>query len=114
MPSATSRRPDPVRAKRKDMAAVTRVVGILGGMGPAAGAGFVRVFLQGPGGPRGGRWGRGGGGVLVGFLGRAGAQQMRARGEPVRDQSFPEHWLAQVPVPDRTGALVSDVSGAHQ
>ena len=49
----------------------TQVVGILGGMGPAAGADFVRLFVQ------------------------ACAQQMRARGEPVRDQSFPEHWLAQ-------------------
>ncbi|WP_398498412.1 aspartate/glutamate racemase family protein [Variovorax sp.] len=69
----------------------TQVVGILGGMGPAAGADFVRLFVQ------------------------ACAQQMRARGEPVRDQSFPEHWLAQVPVPDRTGALLSSAeNGAHQ
>jgi aspartate racemase len=72
------------------MVAATQVVGILGGMGPAAGADFVRLFVQ------------------------ACAQQMRARGEPVRDQSFPEHWLAQVPVPDRTGALASADSGAHQ
>src|SRR6218665_4005794 len=72
------------------MVAATRVVGILGGMGPAAGADFVRFFVQ------------------------ACARQLRARGEPVRDQSFPEHWLAQVPVPDRTGALASDVGGAHQ
>src|SRR6218665_2931800 len=62
------------------MAAATRVVGILGGMGPAAGADFVRLFVQ------------------------ACAQQMRARGEPVRDQSFPEHWLPQVPGAGRTGA----------
>ncbi|HEX7867688.1 MAG TPA: amino acid racemase [Variovorax sp.] len=68
----------------------TNVVGILGGMGPAAGADFVRLFVQ------------------------ACTQQMRARGEPVRDQSFPEHWLAQVPVPDRTDALVSAEQGAHQ
>lgn len=68
----------------------TNVVGILGGMGPAAGADFVRLFVQ------------------------ACAQQMRARGEPVRDQSFPEHWLAQVPVPDRTDALASAEQGAHQ
>jgi aspartate racemase len=68
----------------------TNVVGILGGMGPAAGADFVRLFVQ------------------------ACAQQMRARGEPVRDQSFPEHWLAQVPVPDRTDALGSSENGAHQ
>lgn len=70
--------------------ASTNVVGILGGMGPAAGADFVRLFVQ------------------------ACAQQMRARGEPVRDQSFPEHWLAQVPVPDRTNALGSAETGAHQ
>ncbi|MEJ1168010.1 aspartate/glutamate racemase family protein [Variovorax sp. CCNWLW235] len=70
--------------------ASTNVVGILGGMGPAAGADFVRLFVQ------------------------ACAQQMRARGEPVRDQSFPEHWLAQVPVPDRTDALDSAETGAHQ
>ncbi|MGJ7532297.1 MULTISPECIES: aspartate/glutamate racemase family protein [unclassified Variovorax] len=70
--------------------AVTQVVGILGGMGPAAGADFVRLFVQ------------------------ACAQQIRARGEPVRDQSFPEHWLAQVPVPDRTDALASAEQGAHQ
>jgi len=69
---------------------VTQVVGILGGMGPAAGADFVRLFVQ------------------------ACTQQMRARGEPVRDQSFPEHWLAQVPVPDRTEALASAGQGAHQ
>lgn len=69
---------------------MTQVVGILGGMGPAAGADFVRLFVQ------------------------ACTQQMRARGEPVRDQSFPEHWLAQVPVPDRTEALASADQGAHQ
>ncbi|NVM88492.1 aspartate/glutamate racemase family protein [Variovorax sp. SG517] len=68
----------------------TSVVGILGGMGPAAGADFVRLFVQ------------------------ACTQQMRARGEPVRDQAFPEHWLAQVPVPDRTEALASADQGAHQ
>lgn len=59
-------------------------------MGPAAGADFVRLFVE------------------------ACAHQMRARGEPVRDQSFPEHWLAQVPVPDRTDALGSAENGAHQ
>ena len=51
----------------------TNVVGILGGMGPAAGADFVRLFVQ------------------------ACAQQLRARGEPVRDQTFPEHWPARTP-----------------
>ncbi len=59
-------------------------------MGPAAGADFVRLFVE------------------------ACASHMRAQGEAVRDQGFPEHWLAQVPVPDRSGALESDVLGAHQ
>lgn len=67
-----------------------QVVGILGGMGPAAGADFVRLFVQ------------------------ACAQQMRALGEPVSDQSFPEHWLAQIPVPDRSAALACAGHGAHQ
>jgi aspartate racemase len=57
------------------------VVGILGGMGPAAGADFARLFVQ------------------------ACTEHMQAHGVPVCDQSFPEHWLAQVPVPDRSIAL---------
>lgn len=65
----------------------TRVVGILGGMGPAAGADFVRLFVQ------------------------ACADQMRALRIPVSDQAFPEHWLAQVPVPDRSEALESPGPG---
>lgn len=65
-------------------------VGILGGMGPAAGADFVRLFV------------------------RACAAHLRTSGQPVRDQSFPEHWLAQVPVPDRTQALQDTQPGAHQ
>ena len=65
----------------------TRVVGILGGMGPAAGADFVRLFVQ------------------------ACADHMRARQIPVSDQAFPEHWLAQVPVPDRSIALASPGPG---
>ena len=69
---------------------MTQVVGILGGMGPAAGADFVRLFVD------------------------ACAQHMRTVGEPVRDQAFPEHWLAQVPVPDRSGALDRVDEGAHQ
>jgi aspartate racemase len=67
---------------------MTQVVGILGGMGPAAGADFVRLFVD------------------------ACAQRLRERGEAVRDQAFPEHWLAQVPVPDRSVAL--ERAGAHQ
>jgi aspartate racemase len=65
-------------------------VGILGGMGPAAGADFVRLFVQ------------------------ACAENLRCRGQVVCDQSFPEHWLAQVPVPDRMRALQDVRSGGHQ
>lgn len=59
----------------------TRIVGILGGMGPAAGADFVHLFVQ------------------------ACADQLQQCGHAVNDQAFPEHWLMQVPVPDRTQAL---------
>lgn len=68
----------------------TRVVGILGGMGPAAGADFARLFVQ------------------------ACADRMRELQIPVSDQAFPEHWLAQVPVPDRSTALESTGPGGHQ
>jgi aspartate racemase len=67
-----------------------KIVGILGGMGPAAGADFARLFV------------------------RACADHMRASGQVVSDQGFPEHWLAQVPVPDRSAALDSPGYGAHQ
>ena len=70
-----------------------QVVGILGGMGPAAGADFARLFV------------------------RACGAHLRARGLAVSDQSYPEHWLAQVPVPDRTAALeegAAAMPGAHQ
>ena len=66
------------------------MVGILGGMGPAAGADFVRLFVQ------------------------ACTERMVALGIPVLDQAYPEHWLAQVPVPDRTAALNDPREGAHQ
>lgn len=68
----------------------TRVVGILGGMGPAAGADFARLFVQ------------------------ACTDEMHAMQIPVSDQRFPEHWLAQVPVPDRTTALELPGPGGHQ
>ena len=68
----------------------TRVVGILGGMGPAAGADFARLFVQ------------------------ACADHMQQAGMAVSDQAFPEHWLAQVPVPDRSTALGSPGFGGHQ
>ena len=67
-----------------------KTVGILGGMGPAAGADFVRLFVQ------------------------ACAAVQLQKGMAVRDQSFPEHWLAQIPVPDRTAALLDTQQGAHQ
>jgi aspartate racemase len=68
----------------------TRVVGILGGMGPAAGADFARLFVQ------------------------ACTDEMHKMRIPVSDQAFPEHWLAQVPVPDRTTALGLPGPGGHQ
>ena len=68
----------------------TRTVGILGGMGPAAGADFARLFVS------------------------ACAAHMRGQGIAVSDQAFPEHWLAQVPVPDRSSALGIAGFGAHQ
>lgn len=68
----------------------TRIVGILGGMGPAAGADFARLFVQ------------------------ACADRMHALHIPVTDQAFPEHWLAQTPVPDRSSALESPGFGGHQ
>lgn len=63
------------------MAISTRTVGILGGMGPAAGADFLRLFVL------------------------ACETQLRKRGVPITDQAFPEHWLVQAPIPDRTAAL---------
>lgn len=69
---------------------ITRTVGILGGMGPAAGADFARLFVS------------------------ACAEHMRSRGIAVSDQAFPEHWLAQVPVPDRSTALgTPGLGGPH-
>ena len=59
-------------------------VGILGGMGPAAGVDFIRLFL----------------GACESFL--------RERDVPIADQSFPEHWLAQIPVVDRSRALLDE------
>ncbi|RYF69725.1 MAG: aspartate/glutamate racemase family protein, partial [Comamonadaceae bacterium] len=41
-------------------------------------------------------------------------EQMGALGIPVHDQAYPEHWLAQVPIPDRTAALHDTRPGAHQ
>lgn len=65
-------------------------VGILGGMGPAAGADFVRMFVE------------------------ACTARLQTLQLPVHDQAYPEHWLAQVPVPDRTAALQDGSLGAHQ
>ncbi|CAN7365107.1 amino acid racemase [Acidovorax sp. LjRoot129] len=60
----------------------TRKVGILGGMGPAAGADFLQLFVS------------------------ACEMHMRSMGRRVHDQAFPEHWLVQIPAPDRTDALL--------
>jgi aspartate racemase len=57
-------------------------VGILAGMGPAAGVDFARLFLE------------------------ASADWLRSHGRAVEDQAYPEHWIAQVPVADRTRALL--------
>lgn len=65
-----------------------QAVGILGGMGPAAGADFVRLFVQ------------------------ACTEYLLAHNLPVRDQAFPEHWLVQMPIPDRTQALTTPPTGA--
>ena len=54
---------------------ITPTIGILGGMGPAAGAHFARLFVA------------------------ACAHHIWRRGIAVTDQAFPEPWLAQVPVP---------------
>lgn len=62
-------------------------VGILGGMGPAAGADFARLFVD------------------------SCTDVMRAMGVAVTDQAYPEHWLAQVPIPDRTASLLLESRG---
>lgn len=56
-------------------------VGILAGMGPAAGADFVRLFVS------------------------ACDSWLRAHDRSVVDQAYPEHWMAQLPVADRSRAL---------
>lgn len=66
-----------------------RAVGILGGMGPAAGADFVRLFVE------------------------ACSNYLRAHNHPVNDQAFPEHWLVQMPVPDCTEALRTSPQAPH-
>ena len=73
-----------------NMRNLTTTVGILGGMGPAAGADFARLFVS------------------------ACTDHMRHQGIAVSDQAFPEHWLAQVPVPDRSTALGAPGFGGHQ
>jgi aspartate racemase len=62
----------------------TKAVGILGGMGPAAGAQFTQLFVQ------------------------ACADELLAQGRLVHDQAYPEHWLCQVPVADRTQAILAE------
>lgn len=67
-----------------------KIVGILGGMGPAAGVDFLRLFVQ------------------------ACTLHLHENNQLVCDQNFPEHWLAQVPLPDRTSALKDTQTGFHQ
>lgn len=57
-------------------------VGIIGGMGPFAGAHYVGLFLE------------------------ECARLIEAGGAGVTDQRFPPHYLFQLPVPDRTSALL--------
>lgn len=57
-------------------------VGIIGGMGPFAGAHYVGLFLE------------------------ECARLIEADGAGVTDQCFPPHYLFQLPVPDRTSALL--------
>ncbi len=59
-------------------------------MGPAAGADFARLFVS------------------------ACFDHMRTSGQVVSDQCFPEHWLAQVPIPDRSAALDCTGFGVQQ
>ncbi|WP_313077391.1 amino acid racemase [Melaminivora sp.] len=59
----------------------SRTVGILAGMGPAAGADFARLFVL------------------------ACEDWLRAHGHAVVDQAYPAHWMAQLPIADRTRAL---------
>lgn len=65
-------------------------VGILGGMGPAAGADFVKLFVD------------------------TCTEHLVEQGQPVTDQAYPEHWLAQLPIPDRSTALRNPATGGHQ
>jgi aspartate racemase len=64
-------------------AVAVRRIGMLGGMGPAAGAELARLFVE------------------------SCEEVMKQRGEPITDQAYPEHVLLQVPFPDRTAALLS-------
>lgn len=61
-------------------------VGILAGMGPAAGVDFARLFV----------------GACEDWL--------RAHGRAVSDQAYPAHWMAQLPIADRTQALTDDTA----
>lgn len=70
-------------------AAMNQTVGILGGMGPSAGAAFAATFV------------------------RACTDRLNDLGVAVADQAYPEHWLVQTPIADRmTALLASDGSYA--
>ncbi|HVR49995.1 MAG TPA: amino acid racemase [Pseudorhodoferax sp.] len=62
-------------------------VGIIGGMGPYAGSGYLQCFLE----------------ECIALL--------RAAGLEVTDQRYPPHYVVQHPVPDRTAALLQGPDG---
>lgn len=66
------------------------VVGILGGMGPTAGADFFRLFAHACG------------------------TRVKSLVIPVHDQAYPEYWLAQVPISDRSAVLNETRVSVHQ
>jgi aspartate racemase len=65
-------------------------VGILGGMGPAAGAEFVKLFVD----------------ACTKVLSQSKIQ--------ISDQAYPEHLLLQSPVADRTTAIRGDSASFHE
>jgi len=62
---------------------MNQAVGILGGMGPTAGAEFALAFV------------------------RACTERLTRLGMRVEDQAYPEHWLVQAPIANRVVALTS-------
>lgn len=63
---------------------MNQTVGILGGMGPSAGAAFAATFVS------------------------ACTDRLNDLGVALADQAYPEHWLVQTPIADRMTALLAD------